>query len=121
MTTPGNEFLEQTRQGAFLCAIGGRAARCSGAHGARRTARPGERVRRYANGRRVNIADDGVLYADCVIHAASHRDSIVDSFCQEAAELLAPTCVRVLNGVLGTKNYTGAAMNNSYFGAYPNR
>ena len=33
------------------------------------------------------------------------------------AELLAPASVRVLNGVLGTKNYTGAAMNNSYFGA----
>jgi len=25
--------------------------------------------------------------------------------------------VRALNGVLGTKNYTSAAMNNSYFGA----
>jgi len=29
--------------------------------------------------------------------------------------------VRVLNGVLGTKNYTGATMNNSYFGVQPKR
>ena len=74
MTTPGNEFLDQTRQGVFLCAIGGRAARCSG------------RSRRSSN-----------------------------------AELLAPARVRVLNGVLGTKNYTGATMNNSYFGVQPKR
>ena len=43
-----------------------------------------------------------MLHADWVTHVASRRDGIVDSFCQEAAKLLAPVRVRVLNGVPGT-------------------
>src|SRR5215470_3807780 len=128
MTTPGNEFLDRTRQGfgAYLC------ARSAGTRpdGAALTAlaerlglvnefagKPsaGESVaflRRHGAGAAGVIADDDVLQADWVIHVASRRDGVVDSFCQEASKLLTPARVRVLGGVLGTKNYTGAAMNN---------
>jgi len=128
MTTPGNEFLDRTRQGfgAYLC------ARSTGTRpdGAALTAlserlglvnefagKPsaGESVaflRRHGAGAAGAIADDDVLHADWVIHVASRRDGVVDSFCQEASKLLVPAPVRVLGGVLGTKNYTGAAMNN---------
>ena len=128
MTTPGNEFLDETRQGfgAYVCA---RSARTR-PDGAALTAlserlglvnefagKPtaGESVaflRRHGAAAAGAIADDDVLHADWVIHVASRRDGVVDSFCQEASKLLAPARVRVLGGVLGTKNYTGAAMNN---------
>ena len=128
MAMPGNEFLDQTRQGfgAYLC------ARSAGTRpdGAALTAiaerlglvnefagKPtaGESVaflRRHGAGSAGAIGDDDVLHADWVIHVASRRDGVVDSFCQETSKLLAPARVRVLSGVIGTKNYTGAAMNN---------
>jgi len=128
MTTPGNEFLDRTRQGfgAYLC------ARSAGARpdAAALTAlverlglvnefagKPagGESVaflRRHGDGAAAVIRDDDVLHADWVIHVASRRDGVVESFCREAAKLVAPAHARILSGVIGTKNYTGAAMNN---------
>src|SRR5262252_1034385 len=131
MTTPGNEFLDQTRQGfgAYICARSA-GARPDAAAPKALTAlverlglvnefagKPagGESVaflRRHGAATAGAIADDDVLHADWVIHVASRRDGVVDSFCQEASKLLAPAPVRVLGGILGTKNYTGAAMNN---------
>jgi hypothetical protein len=127
MTTPGNEFLDQTRQGfgAYLCgrSTGGRvdAAALMGLAEARGLvnefeAKPatGDSVAflRRQGGAAGIIADDDVLHADWVIHVASRRQGVVESFCKEAYGLLAPARVRVLSGVIGTKNYTGAAMNN---------
>jgi len=128
MTTPGNEFLDQTRQGfgAYLCArsTGARPDAAALTALAERLAlvnefegKPtgGESVaflRRYGTAVAGGIADDDVFHADWVIHVASRRDGVVDAFCQDALKLLAPAGVRVLSGVLGTKNYTGAAMNN---------
>jgi len=128
MTTPGNEFLDHTRQGfgAYVC------ARSSGGQpdAAALTALAGRLglvnefagkpeggdsvafLRRHGAGSAGAIADDDVLQADWVIHVASRRDGVVDAFCQEASKLLARARVRVLSGVIGTKNYTGAAMNN---------
>jgi hypothetical protein len=131
MTTPGNEFLDQTRQGfgAYLCArsmgarpdgaaltaLSERSERLGLANEFAGKPTAGESVaflRRHGAGSAGAIADDDVLHADWVIHVASRRDGVVDSFCQEASKLLAPAHVRVLSGVIGTKNYTGAAMNN---------
>jgi hypothetical protein len=127
MTTPGNEFLDQTRHGygAYLCARAAGARPDSSALAALCTklglanefdGRPagGESVaflRRHGAAAGA-IVDDEVLQADWVIHVASKRSEIVESFCREASRLLAPARARVLAGVIGTKNYTGAAMNN---------
>ena len=118
MTTPGNELLEQTRQGfgAYLCAQSAGARPNAAALTAlvERLGLVNEFVGKPTGGESVaflrrqgaatsNIANDDVLHADWVIHVASRRDGMVDSVCQEAAKLLAPARVRVLNGVLGTK------------------
>src|ERR1700687_3660527 len=58
------------------------------------------------------IADDGVLHADGVVHAASKRQDVVDTFCAEAVRLLEPARVRVLRGLIRPTNFTRAAMNN---------
>jgi hypothetical protein len=127
MTTPGNEFLDQTRQGygAYLCvrsvdgrpdsaAIGALCDRLGLANEFHGRPAAGESVaflqRRGATAGA--IADEDVLRADAVIHVASRRAGVVEAFCDEATRLLAPARVRVLAGVIGTKNYTGAAMNN---------
>ena len=60
-----------------------------------------------------DIADDGLLHADAVVHVASPRAEPVHDFCAEAARLLGPMAsVRILGGVVRPKVYTGAAMNN---------
>ena len=127
MTTPGNEFLDQTRQGfgAYLCvrSAGGRAggaglvALCEklglvNEYQGRPAAGESVAFLRRRGGAAGALADDDVLHADAVIHAASRRAGVVETFCDEATQLLAPARVRVLAGVIGTKNYTGAAMNN---------
>lgn len=60
-----------------------------------------------------DIADEGVLAADAVVHVASPRAEPVRDFCAGAARLLGPLAgVRVIGGVVRPKVYTGAAMNN---------
>jgi hypothetical protein len=60
-----------------------------------------------------DIADDGVLHADAVVHVASPGPDPVREFCDGAARLLGPLGrVRVIGGVVRPKVYTGAAMNN---------
>src|SRR5262249_19254973 len=60
-----------------------------------------------------DIADDGLLHADAVVHVASPKPEPVQDFCAEASRLLAPLAtVRVLGGVVRPKVYTGSAMNN---------
>jgi hypothetical protein len=126
MTAPGNEFMDRTEQGhgAYLCVRGARgvdgvrldalAARLGLANEFDGKAPKGASV---AFLRRVGaaagaIADDGVLHADAVLHVASPRAEAVDEFCAEAGRALASGAVRVLRGVQGVRNYTGAAMNN---------
>jgi hypothetical protein len=126
-TTPGNEFLDQTRQGfgAYLCArsAGGRPDAAALTALTERLGLVNEfdgkpagdesvAFLRRQGGAAGAIVDDDVRQADWVIHVASRRDGVVDAFCREAATLLAPARVRVLSGVIGTKNYTSAAMNN---------
>src|SRR5712692_6172018 len=60
-----------------------------------------------------DIADDGLLHADAIVHVASPTAEPVRDFCAEAARLLGPVVsIRVLGGVVRPKVYTGAAMNN---------
>jgi len=60
-----------------------------------------------------DIADDGLLHADAVVHVASPKAEPVRDFCAEAARLLGPVArVRVLGGVVRPRVYTGGAMNN---------
>jgi len=127
MTTPGNEFLDQTRQGlgAYLCArsVGARPNAAAVTALSERLGLLNEFEGKPTAGESVAflrrqgavagaIADDDVLHADVVIHVASRRPGIVEAFSEETSKLLAPAPVRVLSGVIGTKNYTGAAMNN---------
>src|SRR5262245_19228190 len=127
MTTPGKEFLDRTQQGfgAYLCARSAGARPDAAAVTAlcgrlgllnefagKPTAGESVAFLRRQGGAAGVIADDDVLQADWVIHVASRRDGVVECFCSEASRLLAPARVRVLSGVLGSKNYTGAAMNN---------
>ena len=128
MTTPGNEFLERTTQGygAYLCirSAGGRVDAAGLGALCERVGLANEFDGRAPKGESVAflrrqeatvgaIADDDVLHADGVIHVASRGQGLVEAFCDDAAKLLAPAArVRVLAGVIGTKNYTGAAMNN---------
>jgi hypothetical protein len=126
MTMPGNEFLDQARHGfgAYVCArsTGARVEAAALAALCTRLGLVNEFEGKPAAGESVAflrrhgatagaIADDGVLRADWVIHVASGRAEVVEAFAQEASKLLAPSPVRVLSGVIGTKNYTGAAMN----------
>ena len=58
-----------------------------------------------------DIADDGLLRADAVVHVASPRADPVDALCAEAARLLPPSVeVRVLRGVRRPRSYTSGAM-----------
>jgi hypothetical protein len=60
-----------------------------------------------------DIADDGLLHADAVVHVASPKAEPVRDFCAEATRILGPLArVRVLGGVVRPRVYTGAAMNN---------
>ena len=60
-----------------------------------------------------DIADDGVLQADWIVHVVSRRADPVAELCGEAAKALSPAArVRVLGGVVQPRNYTSAAMNN---------
>jgi hypothetical protein len=60
-----------------------------------------------------DIADDGLLDADAVVHVASPKADLVRDFCAEATRILGPLArVRVLGGVVRPRVYTGAAMNN---------
>ena len=60
-----------------------------------------------------DIADLDIRQADGVIHVASRRPEAIAEFCGEASRLLTPAArVRVLQGIVRPKNYTGAAMDN---------
>ena len=60
-----------------------------------------------------DIADDGLLDADAVVHVASPTAEPVRDFCAEAARILGPVAsVRILGGVVRPRVYTGGAMNN---------
>lgn len=60
-----------------------------------------------------DIADDGLLLADAVVHVAAPTLGPIDAFCQELARVLPPqTTLRVLHGVSRPTNYTGNAMHN---------
>ena len=73
-------------------------------------------LRRYA-ATPADIADDGILSADWIIHVASKRGEVVDELCEGVTKLLASrTPARILRGVVRPKNYTGAAMNNWAYG-----
>jgi hypothetical protein len=64
-----------------------------------------------------DIADDGLLRADAIIHVASPTAAIVAGFCAEATRLLAPTVKPlVLGGVVRPMIYTGNAMHNFAYG-----
>jgi hypothetical protein len=68
---------------------------------------------RRCDAARGEIADDGLLEAEAVVHVASSTPEPLDAFCREAARLLDPLArSRVLRGVVRPKNYTGAAMHN---------
>jgi hypothetical protein len=127
MTTAGNEFLDRTGHGfgAYLCArstservdseaLAALCARLGLVNEFEGRPAAGESVAflRRQGAAAGPVADDDVLHADWVIHAASRRSDVVASFCQEASKLLGSARVRVLSGIIGTKNYTGAAMNN---------
>src|SRR5689334_16539718 len=126
MTAPGNEFLDRTTlgHGAYLCvrpagrvdgaAVDALCARLGLVNEFEGKAPKGESVAflRRRGATAGQIADGGLLDAAAVIHVASPRAEVVDELCREAARLVAPSSVRTLRGVQGTKNYTGAAMNN---------
>ena len=60
-----------------------------------------------------DIADDGLLHADAVIHVASQTAAPVAEFCAEAARLLGPAVKPlVLGGIVRPMTYTGNAMHN---------
>jgi hypothetical protein len=60
-----------------------------------------------------DVADEGVLAADALVHVAATDRTPVDEFCEAAAEALASAArVRVLRGVSRPRSYTGAAMDN---------
>jgi hypothetical protein len=60
-----------------------------------------------------DIADDGFLDADAVVHVAAVTTEPVRAFCSELAGLLGPHVgLRVLGGVVRPTNYTGNAMHN---------
>jgi hypothetical protein len=71
----------------------------------------------YALLRRVDaiprdVADDGVLHADAIVHAVSTQAGRIDEVCEALEKLLAPAArVRTLRGVVRPRIYTGAAMN----------
>jgi hypothetical protein len=60
-----------------------------------------------------DVADDGLLQADAVIHVASETADPVAEFCSEVRRLLdSPVRARVLSGVMRPKHYTSVAMHN---------
>jgi hypothetical protein len=60
-----------------------------------------------------DIVDDGLLYADVVIHVASAAATPVASFCAEVVKLLDSRITpHVLGGVVRPMTYTGNAMHN---------
>src|ERR1700674_1754051 len=60
-----------------------------------------------------DIADDGLLPPEAVVHVASPKAEPVHDFCAEVARILGPLArVRVVGGVVRPRVYTGAAMNN---------
>ncbi len=60
-----------------------------------------------------DIADEGLLRADAVVHVASARAAPVTEFCAEVARLAGPAVeTRVLGGVVRPMTYTGNAMHN---------
>src|SRR5262249_16714886 len=108
------------RHGAYLCFTGGKRA---GAAVAARAGRLGLRNEFDAEGhppeavaflRRVSatpgdIADEGLLRADAVVHVASATAAPVAEFCAEMARFVD---ARILAGVLRPMRYTGDEMHN---------
>jgi hypothetical protein len=126
-----NEFLagEVLAHGAYLCGRGRDSdVRRAGAGLAALAARLGLRNEyapaagaereSFAFVRRVgatagDIADEGVLSADWLIHVVSRRAETIDELCGEADKAAGGVAaLRVLRGVVQPRNYTGAAMNN---------
>jgi hypothetical protein len=59
------------------------------------------------------IADEGLLHADVVVHVASAKAEIVSEFCADALRLIEPLAsVRTLGGVVRPMLYTGNEMFN---------
>jgi hypothetical protein len=60
-----------------------------------------------------DIADDGLLRADAIVHVASTTAEPVAEFCTEVTRLLGPSIApRILDGVVRPMSYTGNAMHN---------
>jgi hypothetical protein len=57
-----------------------------------------------------DLPDLHLLNAEIVIHAASPRREPVAQFCAELTQLIDPAVVRTLDGVVGPRTYTSAAM-----------
>lgn len=58
-----------------------------------------------------DIPDNGLVYADSVIHVGSRSSDPVMTFCVQARRYLEPhAALRILTGVVRPRNYTGAAM-----------
>jgi hypothetical protein len=60
-----------------------------------------------------DVADDGVLHADAVVHVASASAATVSAFCDQLTQMLGQAIPpRVLRGVVRPMIYTGTAMYN---------
>ncbi len=60
-----------------------------------------------------DIADDGLLRADVIVHVAARTPAPVDELCAGMTRLFpAGVAVRVLRGVVRPKSYTSATINN---------
>src|SRR5262245_37612691 len=61
---------------------------------------------------RGDIADDGVLQADAIVHVAARDGAPVDELCAELTRLASGTAtIRALRGVVRPKSYTSATIN----------
>lgn len=68
---------------------------------------------RRVNATPADIADEGLLRADAVVHVASATAAPVEDFCREMTRLLGPEIVpRRVGGVVRPMVYTGNAMHN---------
>lgn len=64
-----------------------------------------------------DIPDNGVQYAEAIIHVGSQSSDPVMTFCVQARRYLEPhAAVHILSGVVRPRNYTGAAMERWAYG-----
>jgi hypothetical protein len=59
-----------------------------------------------------DLPDFHLLHSEIVLHVASPRREPVAQFCAELTRLIDPAVVRILDGVVGPRTYTSAAMFN---------